>query len=149
MAKALIIYGSETGNTMAAAKMVAQALENKDIQVAVQDVVESTVQDLDQPYDLYLLGVSTWGAVEDEVQEDFKEFYADMASTSLKGKKMAVFGCGDSGYANFCKAVDYVAKRAKEQGAELVADSLKIDLDPRNSREMIKTWADQVGSIVV
>ncbi|MFW5722158.1 MAG: flavodoxin domain-containing protein, partial [Desulfohalobiaceae bacterium] len=86
MAKALIIYGSETGNTMAAAKMVAQALENKDIQVTVQDVVESTVQDLDQPYDLYLLGVSTWGAVEDEVQEDFKEFYAGMASTSLKGK---------------------------------------------------------------
>ena len=141
MARVLIVYGSETGNTKTAAEMIRDVLARRGHEVEVRDVVDTTADELLKPFDLYLLGVSTWGAVEDEVQEDFKAFYAEMADANLTDKPFGVFGAGDKGYANFCKAVDYVAQRVEEQGGSLVLDKLKINLDPNTSREMVEDWA--------
>ncbi|WP_161781628.1 hypothetical protein [Desulfohalovibrio reitneri] len=43
------------------------------------------------------------------------------------------------------KAVDFVADRVEKQGAKLVLDKLKIDLDPENSREQVEAWAAQAA----
>lgn len=145
MAKVLIVYGSETGNTKAAADMIAAILTAKGHAVTVRDVVDTTIDALKEPFDLYLLGVSTWGAVADEVTEDYKPFHEAMKTTDLAGRKIAVFGCGDKGYENFCKAVDYTAERAKNRGATLVGERLKINLDPRTSAEAIRTWAERLA----
>ncbi|MFO7597615.1 MAG: hypothetical protein R6W92_14900, partial [Desulfocurvibacter africanus] len=40
MAKALIVFGSETGNTKAGADLIAKVLEDKGVTVEIQDVRE-------------------------------------------------------------------------------------------------------------
>ncbi|WP_029897439.1 flavodoxin [Desulfohalovibrio reitneri] len=146
MARALIVFGSETGNTRKASQIIAEAIEAKGHEVRMEDVQRVDTSILDEPYDLYLLGVSTWGAIDEEVTEDFKDFHEELASKDLSGKPMGVFGCGDSGYDQFCKAVDFVADRVEKQGAKLVLDKLKIDLDPANSREQVEAWAAQAAA---
>jgi flavodoxin I len=148
MAKVLIVYGSETGNTKAAADMIAETLMAAGHTVTVRDVLDTTIAALSEPFDLYLLGVSTWGAVVDEVTEDYKSFHEAMKTADLTGRKLAVFGCGDKGYENFCKAVDYAAERARSRGATLVAERLKIDLDPRKSADVIRAWAQNLTGML-
>jgi hypothetical protein len=48
---------------------------------------------LKDKFDLYLLGSSTWGEDEIELQEDFEPFYESVnGDLNLSGKKFAVFG---------------------------------------------------------
>lgn len=141
MAQALIIYGSETGNTRRAAEMIAASMVENGHEARVLDVTETGVEVLGEPYDALLLGVSTWGAIDEEVCEDFKRFYADLAGVDLAGRRVAVFGCGDTGYDRFAKAVDFVAERVRQRGATLIAEPLKIDRDPTKSRDLVETWA--------
>ena len=148
MARALIVFGSETGNTQAGAEMIAEVLGSKGVEVELRDVCEVGVDVLAGPHDLILLGVSTWGAIDEEVQQDFLSFYEDMASTSLKGRRMAVFGSGDQGYDRFAKAVDFVEKRAREQGAQIVAPSLKYHLQAKDSAAEIKAWAERLAGMI-
>ncbi len=147
MAGILVIYGSETGNTRAAAEMIADVLRGRGAAVQVRDVCDTGVEAFAEDFSLFLLGVSTWGAIEDEVTEDFKSFYDDMGATDMSGKKVAVFGSGDSGYENFCKAVDHVVERAQEQGATIVLDGLKFNLAPGSSSDAIRAWAVQAAEI--
>jgi len=147
MAKTLIVFGSETGNTKAAAEMIAQVLESKGIATELRDVRGTGVGVFAEPFDLFLLGVSTWGAVEEEVQQDFEAFYEDMARTALNGKRVAVFGSGDKGYDRFAKAVDFVEQRLKQQGADLVSPSLKFHLHPKDSVDEVRVWAEKLASL--
>lgn len=148
MAKALIVFGSETGNTQAGAEMIAEVLGSKGIEVELRDVRDVGVDVLAGPYDLILLGVSTWGAIDEEAQQDFLSFYEDMARTALDGKRMAVFGSGDQGYDRFAKAVDFVEKRAREQCAQIVAPSLKYHLHPKDSAAEIRAWAERLADMI-
>ena len=148
MPKICIVYGSETGHTRTGADMIAAALSGKGFAVTSRDVTETGVEVFGQGYDLYLLGVSTWGAVEEEVQQDFMPFYEAMAETDLTGRKVAVFGSGDEGYDAFAKAVDFVAQRARERGATVVIDSLKWHLSPEGSETAIADWVDAVANTV-
>ena len=73
------------------------------------DEVES-VKEFEK-YDALILGCPTWNTGADEERsgtawDDL--YYGDMQGVSLAGKKVAVFGCGDSiGYGeNFCDAID-------------------------------------------
>ncbi|WP_027186112.1 flavodoxin [Desulfovibrio inopinatus] len=146
MKKALIVYGSSTGNTQRAAEFVQAALQERGLDVDIDNVINRGVDVFEEPYDLFCLGVSTWGAIEDEVQEDFLPFYEDMVGLSLSGKRVAVFGCGDSGYTSFCKGVDAVDDQARDCGATLVAESLKIDGDPTGEEARIVAWVQKAVS---
>ena len=146
MAKALIIYGSTTGNTETTAQTIAGILADQNVEATIKDVTSAGTADLDGDYDLYLLGSSTWGDDEIELQEDFAEFYEGMAGLNLSDKKMAVFGCGDSSYTHFCGAVDAIEQRADELGAVLVVSGLKIDGDPDDAEQDILDWAQSVAA---
>lgn len=146
MAKALIIYGSTTGNTETTAQTIAGILADQNVEATIKDVTSASTADLDGDYDLYLLGSSTWGDDEIELQEDFAEFYEGMAGLNLGDKKMAVFGCGDSSYTHFCGAVDAIEQRADELGAVLVVSGLKIDGDPDDAEQDILDWAQSVAA---
>ena len=56
-------------------------------------------------YDALLLGTSTWGA--GELQDDWYDFLDQLKSQDLTGKKVALFGCGDSSSFSdtFCSAM--------------------------------------------
>lgn len=56
-------------------------------------------------YDALLLGSSTWGA--GELQDDWYDFLDQLKCQDLTGKKVALFGCGDSSSFSdtFCSAM--------------------------------------------
>ena len=144
MSTALIVYGSSTGNTEFAAETIDAALTDHGYEVTLMDVAHTGVEILSKSFDLYLLGCSTWGDDDIELQEDFESFFEEMkAPLSLRGKNYAVFGCGDSSYTYFCGAVDEIESRVEKLGGRIVGQSLRIDGDPEP--EEIKEW---VGDVV-
>ncbi len=146
MAGALIVYGSTTGSTEPVAQLVGDVLAEQGIEVKVINVTRARVSELGNGYDLTLLGASTWGDDAIEFQEDFAPFYEEMDGAQLQGKKVALFGCGDSSYEHFCGAVDLLEEKAEELGAIVVNEPLRIDGDPQDARSSIIDWAREVAS---
>jgi len=137
MRNAVIVFGSTTGNTKTLASMI---MDELDVDVTLYNVTDVD-DDIVRQADLVLLGASTWGY--GELQEDFEVYYERMTSNLLKGKKVAVFGCGDKENFSdlFCLATDKIKKRAKECGANIIADSLKVDGMPKDHAEMVQAFA--------
>jgi flavodoxin short chain len=143
MSNALIIYGSTTGNTESVADIISTDLSKADYTINKINVSDVDVDVLNEAFDLYLLGSSTWGDDEIEFQEDFAPFYENMnGDLNLTGKKFAVFGCGDSSYEYFCGAVDALEERLAKLGGSLVCESLRIDGEPEESE--INEWTQDV-----
>lgn len=134
--KASVIYGSTTGMTEAVAGKIATALGASVANVATADAGAFDA-------DLVVLGSSTWGI--GELQDDWAA-RLDELKGFLAGRKVAVFGLGDSlGFADsYCVAAETIADAAKEAGAALVGDVLK--LDETNESEMtdsrIAAWVE-------
>ena len=144
MSSALVVYGSTTGNTEKVAEMINDVLADKGWDTVLKDVSETEAAELAMDFDLLLLGSSTWGDEDIEIQEDFAEFHEKMDSVKLNGKKVAVFGCGDSSYTHFCGAVDVIQGKSAEMGGVIVCESLKIDGDPEDAEDDILDWAAEV-----
>ena len=143
MAKAIIVYGSETGNTESVAEVIAAALEDANLEVTLKEVNQASVGELSD-YDLILLGSSTWGDEEKELQGDMVDFYDDLEGADLSGKQAAAFGCGDSDYTHFCGAVDLLEERLEQIGATLLDEGLRIDGDPDD--DDAQEWAKQIAT---
>jgi flavodoxin short chain len=144
MSKALIVFGSTTGNTETAAAFVAKGLQAKGVESSIKNAADVEAKDLANGYDLVLFGCSTWGEEEIELQDDFIPLYDSFEDAGLSGKKVAVFGCGDSSYTYYCGAVDAIQEKAEGLGADIVSDSLKIDGDPDGAE--ISSWAEDLAS---
>lgn len=130
MSKVLIVFGSTTGNTESVSDDIAKVLENNDHTVTLENAESVTVENMADGYDVIFLGCSTWGDDEIELQDDFIPIFDGLDTAGLKGKKVAVYGCGDSSYEYFCGAVDVIEEKSESLGAEVIGDSLKIDGDP-------------------
>ncbi|KHK02131.1 flavodoxin [Desulfovibrio sp. TomC] len=130
MTKALVVFGSTTGNTESVAGYVARTLQSEGMLVDVHDAATVSADGLAEGYDLVLFGCSTWGDDEIELQENFVPLYDALEKAGLEGRAVAVFGCGDSSYTHFCGAVDAIAEKAEQLGAKVVGLPLKIDGDP-------------------
>lgn len=140
MKKVIVIYGSTTGSTQKAAELIGQALSSADTIVDVLNVTETKPETV-AGYDFVVLGSSTWG--QGEIQDDFIDFYGNMTSDSFGGKKVAVFGCGDSDMFPdyFCDAVDLIAQKAKECGAEIIGELFKVDGEVDAYQQQLEQWA--------
>ncbi|WP_300669611.1 flavodoxin [Desulfoluna sp.] len=145
MARALIIFGSTTGNTENTAERIGGILNDKGLEVTVQNVSDVTPGN-EAEFDLVLYGCSTWGEDEIELQDDFIDYYEEMEKAPLRNKKIGVFGCGDSAYPCFCGAVDAIEEKVRNIGGSLVIEGLKIDGDPDESEEDIDAWATAVAT---
>ena len=139
--KAIIIFGSTTGNTEAMSEIVSKSLEENDIETVTANVTDASVDDLKGENDLVLLGCPAYGDEDVELQEDFEEFYEKMDGIDLSGKKFAVFAPGDSTYEHFCGSVDFLEEKIKELGGEIIEAGLKIDGDPDDSEDEIVDWS--------
>ena len=139
--KAMIIFGSTTGNTEAMSEIVSKTLEENEVETITINVTEASVNDLKGEKDLVLLGCPAYGDDEIELQEDFEEFYEKMSGINLGGKKFAVFAPGDSSYEHFCGSVDFLEEKIKELGGEIIEEGLKIDGDPDDSQGDIVDWS--------
>lgn len=111
-----IFYGSTTGTTRSVAEIIAKRLG-----LSADDVhdVANTSPSAVGDYDLILCGSSTWGSGEEQV--DWADFLDGMDMEDLRGKSIALFGCGDETMADtFCSGVGELYKRLKRTGAEFV-----------------------------
>ncbi|MDR2503533.1 MAG: flavodoxin [Deltaproteobacteria bacterium] len=148
MSNVLIVYGSTTGNTEGVANDIADLLKQGGKNVTVLNASEAKAQGLCAGRDCVLFGCSTWGYDAVELQDDFASLFEAFDAIGASGVKAAVFGCGDSGYPHFCGAVDAIAQKLEELGAQLMADSLKIDGDPAEAGDDIKAWAKNIMAAV-
>ena len=140
MKKALIIYGSTTGNTESMSEIVGAGLKAADMEVEIKEVTNAKISDL-TAYDLVLMGCPAYGDDEIELQDDFADFYDQMDGIKLEGRKFAVFAPGDTSYEHFCGSVDLLEGKIEELGGTLVVEGLKVEGDPSDSDSDIKEWA--------
>jgi len=143
MSKALVIFGSSTGNTENVAEQVGDTLQKFGWETTIKNASDVAASGLANGYDLVLLGCSTWGDEDIELQDDFVPLFDDLDKAGLSGKKVAVFGCGDSSYTHFCGAVDAIEEKAESLGAHMVTASLKIDGEP--DKKEVAAWAQEVA----
>ena len=71
------------------AEAIASRLDVKDV-FDVATITKGQVE----PYDVLILGTSTWG--DGELQDDWNDGINVIKSVNLAGKDVALFGCGDS-----------------------------------------------------
>lgn len=111
-----IFYGSTTGTTEEVARKIAAKLGVADEDV--KNVASAAPSDV-SPYDVLVLGTSTWGA--GDLQDDWEDFVAGLAVEDLDGKKVALFGCGDETMADtFCNGVGTLHDRLRDTGAQFI-----------------------------
>lgn len=118
MARIAVYFGSTTGTCEELAGKIGSALAGAEIR---------NVTELDnsaEAYDMLVLGTSTWG--NGDLQDDWYSGVETLKKLNLHGKKVAVFGCGDSSsYSDtFCSAMKAIYDAAKEAGATIVGDEV-------------------------
>jgi flavodoxin I len=117
MARIGIYYGSDTGNTEAAAKQIHQAFGDEAAEP--KSIADATAEEL-AGYDGLILGTSTWGA--GDLQDDWDAALSTLESADLSGKKVAIFGLGDQdGYPDtFVDGIGTLAAAARKAGAQVI-----------------------------
>ncbi|MCG8410451.1 MAG: flavodoxin [Bacteroidales bacterium] len=115
-----IFYGSTSGNTRAIAQKIRYNL--KPGLVDVYDVKDACVKDVEK-YDNIIFGASTWGT--GILQKDFELFlHTTLKKANLKGKKIAIFGTGNSSvYPNsFVDAIGIIFEELVGKGVTFVGE---------------------------
>jgi flavodoxin I len=166
MSKTGIFYGSSGGNTKEIAKEIASKLGVASVDI--HDVASAKANDL-APYDVLLFGTSTWGL--GDLQDDWEDFIRVLPTADLSGKKVALFGCGDSSsYSDtFCDAMGKIYQAIKDHTtiigftdtsgysfdeSESVIDNqfvgLAIDEDNESnlSAARINNWTEKIKSVI-
>ena len=147
MAKVLIVFGSTGGNTELVTDEVAEVLKKGGHKVDVKRAEQSSEGDL-KGHDLYILASSTYG--EGQLQDHmYKYFYG--LKKSLKGKKFAVIGLGDSKYNTeyVMESANILEKGIKKLDGELVTNALRINKTPvPYLNTLVKTWAEKLSKLL-
>ncbi len=117
MKKTGVFYGSTTGTTESVAGQIAEKLG-----IASADVhdVSKMTADMVNAYEALILGTSTWG--DGELQDDWYDGIKVLKGMDLKGKTIALFGCGDSeSYGDtFCDGMGVLYEDLKDSGCRFV-----------------------------
>ena len=114
MRKTVVVYGSSTGTCEAIAEKIGARLGAEVLNV--QDLTADIVADNEN----LILGTSTWGA--GELQDDWYDGLKVLQSADLKGKVVALFGCGDcESYGDtFVGGIGELYDGIKDSGARFV-----------------------------
>lgn len=145
--KAIIIYTSMTGTTEEMANLIAEALQDEDWDVQVEDAFCINVQDL-LHYEIIIVGCYTWG--NGDIPDEIVDFYEELQEFDLQGKRAAVFGPGSSQYEHYAHAVNLFEHVLINQGCYLLTDSLKVDREKFSDDEIqltCKRFAHQLINI--
>jgi flavodoxin I len=161
MANIVIVFGSTTGNTEEVARLLGQSLDSK----MVFDISNITVEELSSS-DLLVLGVSTWG--DGELQDDWSDHRSKLKSSTIQGKKVAIFGLGDQeGYPDtFVDAMRDLADDVQQAGGTIIGSTstegysfsgsravidgkflglvLDVDNQPQLTEQRIHGWAQEL-----
>lgn len=114
MSKTIVVYGSTTRTCESIAQTLGDQLGAEVINVS--DLTANQLAEADN----IVLGTSTWGA--GELQDDWYDGVNVVKSANLSGKRVALFGCGDSAsYSDtFCGGMKELYDAAVAAGATVV-----------------------------
>jgi flavodoxin I len=124
MKKTGIFYGSSSGTTEDVAQRIAARLGVEPADVYnVGDVAASAVE----PYEVLILGTSTWGA--GDLQDDWDGFLPKLKKVDLSGKTVALFGTGDSSSFSdtFCDGIGIIYRELKASTGAVFAGRVSVD----------------------
>lgn len=116
MANIGIYYGTTSGNTQDVAESIA-----KQLGVDKSNIHDVSSADSDfSKYDVLIFGSSTYGM--GDLQDDWESYISKVASADLNGKKVGLFGCGDSAsYSDtFGDAIGKIYNAVKGKGVTLI-----------------------------
>ncbi|KOF10288.1 flavodoxin [Planococcus glaciei] len=123
-----IVYASVTGNTKAVAEILQKICISEGLEVELRSVNDFSSTELSR-YDAVLVGTYTWGS--GEIPKEMHSLFEAFESSNRTGLVTAVFGTGDSFFAEFCGAVDRFRDMLFVH-TELAA-TLKIELAPQTA----------------
>lgn len=142
MKKIGIYYGSATGTTAGIAKKIAELLNVADADL--HDVASTSPSTLGD-YDVLVLGSSTWG--DGELEDDWYDFADGSKALDLKGKKIALFGCGDETMSDtFCDAVGRLYEVYEPTGAKFIG---RFNADGYNFEHSLAADGDEMRGLVL
>ena len=132
--KVSIYYGSTTGTTEAVANTIAEKLGLP--ADAIHEVSELD-EDAIAENDVLVLGTSTWG--EGELQDDWYDGVEVLKGADLTGKKIALFGCGDSqSYCDtFCDGMGVLYEDLQGKGCTFIGAVDASGYDYSSSRSVV------------
>lgn len=112
-----IFFGSTTGNTEDAARLIKQVIGSEHCDVI--DIAEDAYSRVGE-YDYVIMGTPTWDYGEKE--PNWEAIWQTVTSTELTGKTVAVFGQGDQlGFAEwYLDAMGDLYRAVAAQGARMV-----------------------------
>lgn len=122
-----IVYTSKTGNTEVLCSIIRQLFFDKNIFVKYFPVERFPISKL-TAFDAVIIGTYTWG--KGEIPKEMRALYSAFETGEVKHIITGVVGTGDSGYANFCGAVDRFRDMLYVQST--LAVTLKVELLPQN-----------------
>lgn len=140
--KIAIIYATNSGGTYQVSKQIARSLSAHDI--TIKKAADTNPAELLR-YNVVLFGSPSWnvGGKEGMPVESMQALLQKMQAFKMVPKHYAVFGCGDSGFAYFCGAVDVIDKHLRFQHSKVVCPPLKIDeffLHLHKSEQQVDAW---------
>lgn len=117
MNKTYVIYGSSTGICEDIASRISKKLGLSDNDVI--NVAQLNAGQVNEAVNL-ILGTSTWGA--GDFQDDWYDGLKILQACNLKGKTVALFGCGDSeSYGDtFCGGMSELYKGLQNSGIRFI-----------------------------
>lgn len=129
MSRVLLLYASMTGNTKEIAGIIEKYLVNQGMVVIKKNFGADDIKVGELlEYDGIVIGTYTYD--DGDLPWEVEDFYDELLDVDLDGKIVSVFGSGDSFYPEFGKAVDTMAERFTEVGAEVVGERVKVEMYP-------------------
>ncbi len=134
--KALILYGTESGNSEKLADRAAKEAKKKGIATTVKNMADLSPADLAKHKNL-LVVVSTWGDGEppDTATKFYKAFMA--SEKKLTDLRFSVCSLGDTSYEKFCQIGKDFDTKLEALGAQRLAPRADCDVDYEDT---YSTW---------
>lgn len=124
-----ILYGSETGNSAALAKALAEQCHAVGRSPVVCDMGDYKLRHLKEEQDLVLISATHGEGDPPQAAADFFEYVEGRKAPKLAGVRYAVLALGDSTYEKYCEAGKRLDRRFEELGAVRLQPRADCDVD--------------------
>ena len=144
MSKVLVVYFSQTGNTEAMAKAVAEGVEAAGKEAQLIEAENASAADLEAAR-VFALGSPATGT--EEIDDSYMAPLMDEIEGSLSGKKVLLFGSYDWGDGEFMRTWE---ERVTSAGAKLVTGAgITANLSPDDAAvEALKKAGEELAALI-
>ena len=147
--KILIIYATFSNGTALAVQQTAEVLSHHNHTVITKRAHDTDPEEF-LMYDLVIMASPSWlvKGKEGQPHDDYFALKEKFRTEVFNNKQFAVLGLGDSTYAHFCGAVDYLEEWIRELKGNLIVPSLRVDgfyFDQEANTETIRAWAEDLS----